>query len=324
MAKDANTFATFDNVGIREDLLDAIFRISPEDTPFMTTIGRGKKAEATLVEWQTDALRAAADNAQLEGDEFSKKASTPPVRVKNHCQIMNEQLTVSATNEAVTKAGRRSEIAYQKEKKAAALKLDMERAMIGVNQASVARAGATVGRLGSMQSWLTTNVSRGAAGANGGYNTGTGLTVAATDGTTRAFTETLLKTVMQQCFTNGAKPKTAFMGPANKVLFSAFAGIAVNRVDNEPMKGSEKQLAILGAADVYKSDFGNITAVASRHVRTRDCLLIDPEYANVRFLRGFNWQKLAKTGDYDSYATVVEFSMQVSNESAHGIIADLS
>jgi len=323
MAIATGTFTTYATVGIREHLMDSIYKISPEDTPFVSAVGRGK-AKNTSPEWQTDALASSSDSAVLEGDEFAYSTPTATSRVKNICQINRKTLIISGTDEAVDRAGRKSEIGYQMEKKAAELKLDIERACVGVNQASVAGNSTTIRRSGSMSSWVTTNVSRGSGGANGGYNTGTGLTVAATDGTTRAFSEAQLKAVMQSAFTAGGKPSIAMMSPGQKVNFSAFAGNAVNRVDNSPAKGSTAQMAIMAAADVYKSDFGNLTAVPNRECRTRDVHLLDTRYAEIAYLRPFERQQPAKTGDAEKRALLVEWTLVVKNEAAHGVIADLS
>ena len=161
---------------------------------------------------------------------------------------------------------------------------------------------------------------------HGGFSSGTGLTVAATDGDQRAFAETQIKAVMQSAFQNGGKPTIALCPPSQKVNFSAFAGIAVNRIDNAPAKSSESQLAIIGAADVYKSDFGNLTVIPNPQMvsRTRSVHIITPKMMSLAFLRPFERQKLAKTGDAEKRAIVVEYALVVNNEAAHGVVADLS
>lgn len=323
MAIVTGTFTTYGSVGNRENLLDAIYDISPMDTPFLSSVGRAS-ASAKKLEWQTDTLAAAADNAQLEGDDYTYATPAATSRVGNFCQIARKTVVISGTEEVINKAGRKSEIGYQMQKRAKEIKRDMEYTLVGMNQASVAGNTTTASRCGSLSAWLTSNVSRGSSGANGGYNSGTGLTVAATDGTQRAFSEAQLKAVMQSAYTNGGKPKLAIMSPGQKVNFSAFAGIAVNRVDNGPQKGSEQQLAILGAADVYKSDFGNLTAVPDIFCRTRDVYLVDPEYAKVAYLRPFKREAPAKTGDAEKRVLLTEFTLVVNNEAAHGVIADLT
>lgn len=317
------TYTTYATVGIREQLLDKIYRISPEDTPGMSMIGR-QKATNVKLEWQTDTLAAAAANAQLEGDDYTFSTPSATTRVANYCQISNKKVIVSETDDTVLKAGRRSELGLQMEKRTAELKRDMEFTVFGSNTASVAGNATTARQLGSAESWYTSNVSRGASGANGGFSGG--LTTAATDGTQRAFAEAQIKSVMQSAFENGGKPKIALCPPGQKVNFSGFSGIALNRVDNAPAKSSESQLAIIGAADVYKSDFGNLTVIPNPQMvsRTRTVHIIDPKMMSIGFLRPFERQKLAKTGDAEKRAIVVEYTLVVNNEAAHGVVADLS
>lgn len=323
MAIATGTFTTYATVGIREQLLDSIYNLSPEDTPIVSAIGKGK-AKAVKVEWQTDALAAAGDSSVLEGDDYSYSTPTATARVGNYCQINRKTVVVSGTDDAVDKAGRASELAYQLEKRSKELKRDIEYAIGGVNQASVAGTTTTIRKSGSISSWLTSNVSRGTSGANGGFSSGTGLTVAATDGTQRAFAESQIKAVMQAAFGNGGKPRIAVMSPGQKVNFSGFSGIAVNRIDNDAARGSEKQLVVAGAADIYKSDFGNLMAVPDNFIRTRDVFLLDPEYMEIAYLRPFMTDKPAKTGDAEKRALLVEWTLVVKQEAASGIIADLS
>jgi hypothetical protein len=323
MAIATGTFTTYATNGIREQLLDSIYNISPEDTPAMSAMGRAT-AKAVKVEWQIDTLAAAADSAVLEGDEYAFTTPAATTRVGNYCQINRKTVIVSGTDDAVDKAGRKSELAYQLEKRSKELKNDMELAIVGANTASVAGSTTVIRKAGSLESWLTSNVSRGSAGANGGYSTGTGLTVAATDGTQRAFAESQIKSVMQSAYSNGGKPRIAIMSPGQKVNFSAFAGIAVNRIDNEAARGSEKQMVIAGAADIYKSDFGNLVAVPDNFCRTRTVTLLDPEYAQIAYLRPFMTDKPAKTGDAEKRVLLTEWTLVVKNQAAMGVIADLT
>lgn len=321
MAIGTGTLTTYATIGIREQLMDKIFNISPDETPFLSSLGK-LKATNVKPEWQTDTLAAASDSSVLEGDLFAYTAPAATVRVNNYCQINRKTQVISGTDDVVNKAGRATETGYQLAKQAKILKTDMELAMIGVNQASVAGTASVIRKSGSMSSWLTSNVSRGAGGANGGFTAG--LTVAATDGTQRAFAEAQIKSVMQSAFSNGGKPTMAFMAPGQKVAFSAFAGIAVNRIDNSPDKKSEGQLAIMGAADVYKSDFGNLTAMPDNFCRARDVYLVDKEYAATAYLRPLKTINPGIDGDAVRKVLLVEWSLIMKNQAAHGVIADLT
>ena len=172
MAIATNTFLTFSAIGVREDLKDFIENISPTDCPFSNMSGKAK-AENTYFEWQTDALAAPnTSNAQIEGDETSFAAVTATARVGNRTQISNATVIISRTEEAVKKAGRASELAYQIPKKTKELKRDME-AILTQNQTSVTGNSTTARKTGSLEAWLVTNKDRGAGGAGNGFSGGT-------------------------------------------------------------------------------------------------------------------------------------------------------
>jgi hypothetical protein len=318
MAIVTNTFTRYSAVGIREDLSNVIYNISPEETPFIANIAR-ENVKNTYFEWQTDALSAAsASNAALEGDDISSfQAVTPTARVGNYTQISTKNVIISGTLEAVDKAGRRSELTYQLAKMGAELKRDMESALLA-NQAAVAGNTTTARRTAGLPAWLTSNTSFGTGGAD--PTVGSTPTAARTDGTQRAFTETLLKEVVAEVWTSGGTPKMLMVGAFNKQAASAFSGIATKFRDVP----AGQQAQIIGAADVYVSDFGTINIVPNRFQRARDAFVVDPEYASLAILRPIQQTELAKTGDAEKRLMLVEYGLKVSNQAAHGIVADLT
>jgi len=315
MAIVSNTFTTYSAKGIRENLSNIIYNISPEETPFQSNIGKDS-VQNTLYEWQTDSLQAAATNAQLEGDDIGTyDPVTATVRMQNYCQISRKTVVLSNTEEVVNKAGRKSELAYQLAKKGAELKRDMELVMV---QSQVASAGSTSAArtTGSVLAFIKTNTDT--TGTDPSYTTLPNSL--RTDGTVRTFTETILKNVIQKTWTSGGTPKILMTGPVNKQRVSGFAGIAATRYNIE---GGAKPATIVGAADVYVSDFGNVTVVANRFQRERDALVLDPEYASVAYLRPFQQMELAKTGDAEKRLLIVEYGLKITSENAHGLAADL-
>jgi hypothetical protein len=318
MAIVTNTFTTFSAKGIREDLSNVIANISPEETPFMSNIGR-ETVTNTLFEFQTDVLAAAAANAQLEGDDITSfDAVVATVRVQNYCQISRKTIILSATEEVVNKAGRRSELAYQIAKRSSELKRDQEFNML---QNTAANAGSTSAArvTGSLLAFLKTNTSVGAGGANPSYTTLPNAT--RTDGTQRAFTEVILKDVIQKVWSSGGIPKILMVGPVNKQRVSGFTGIASSRFN---IDGGAKPATLIGAVDIYVSDFGNVQVVPNRFQRERDALVLDPDYAKMVVLRPYQQIELAKTGDADKRLLLVEFGLKITAEDAHGIAADLT
>ena len=312
-----NTFTTFDAKGIREDLINIITNIAPEETPYMSNIGR-ESVSNSLFEWQTDTLAAAAANKQLEGDDVASfDAVTATVRMQNYAQISRKTIVLSATEEVVNKAGRRSELAYQIAKRGSELKRDQEFSMLN---GAVAAAGSTSVARGtaSLGAFIKTNVDMQTNGTNPSYTTLPNS--ARTDGNVRTFTETILKNVIQQVWAAGGTPKILMTGPVNKQRVSGFAGIASSRFN---IDGGVKPATIIGAADVYVSDFGNVQVVPNRFQRERDAWVIDPEYAKMTALRPYQQIELAKTGDAEKRMLIVEWGHKVLAENAHGLAADL-
>ena len=316
MAAPTNTFISNNAVGNRESLHDIITILNKDETPFTSAIGAGS-AEATYEEWQLDTLgNADTNNSNLEGDDTAAAAVTPTVRVGNRTQILKKPFTISATQEEVKKAGRDSEISYQTALAGRRIKMDLE-AIVSQNQASVAQSGAVTRKLGGFESWLVSNVSRGATGASGGFSAGN--TAAPTDGTPRASTEALLKTVIRSAWNAGGKPSVLLMGPSQKQTFSGFTGIATQY--QEP-KG--KMATVVGAVDRYVSDFGTLSAMPSRYMRGREIGVVDPALWRLLWLRKWKKEELAKTGDARKFHIIGEVTLESRNEAGCGIVADLS
>ena len=321
MAIVSNTFTKYDAVGIREDLSNVIFNISPQTTPFVSNMTKRRKVSNTFFEWQTDSLAAAGANAQIDGDDLSSyTAVTATARLGNYTQIMRKDFIIADNlGGAMDLAGRRSEIAYQLAKKGDELKRDMEFNLCGVNQAAVAGNNTTARKTASLSAFIKTNTSRGTGGADPTVSSGV-VNAAATDGTQRAITETLLKTVLQSVWSEGGEPKMVMVGPHVKTVISGFAGIAAQRY----MAPSDSPTTIIGAADVYMSDFGSVQIVPNRFSRARDAYVVDPDQCEMATLRPIQSEELAKTGDATKYMLLAEVGLQVNQEAGLGVVADLS
>lgn len=320
MAVPTNTIQAVGRIGNREDLSDIIYDISPTDTPFLSAIKRGK-ASATYTEWQTDTLTPANhDNKTIQGDDLANESRGNSVRVGTHTQIFKKVVGTSTTQQVVKQAGRANEHAYQLAKAGKEMKRDMEKRFCG-NYASVAAAAGVAGETAGALAWLTTNVDRGVGtpvGANGGFSAG--IVAAATNaGTTRAFTEALFKTVLSEVWNSGGDPSMAIMSLTQKQAAAAFAGLADQRRDT-----GNKRLTIVAGADVYVSDVGEVSLVADRFASTRDCLIVDPSMWEVAELEGMKKIELARTGLADRHALYTEVALKCLNESASGVVADLT
>src|SRR5882672_8504393 len=316
-----NTTLVFDIKGVREDLSNLIYNISPEDTPFIANAAR-ESVDNTLYEWQRDSLAAAVStNAQLQGDDVTSfSAVTATVRMGNRTQISTKAIVVADTTNAVNTAGRKTELALQITKRSAEIKRDMEKNVLD-NVGAVAGNSTTAPKTGTMGAIIGsidgTNVSMGATATN--PTDALLFTDPRNDGTQRAATEALLKVVLQGVWTNGGSPDTIMVGPFNKSVFSGFAGIATKTYFQE----AARPAAIIGSADVYVGEFGTYSIVPNRFQRDRDAWILDFEYVAIVYLRPFQVKDLAKTGDAEKKLLITEIGLKPYTDFAHGLVADL-
>ena len=333
MAVITNTFNTYDAKGIREDLSDLISDISPTTTPFQSNIG-SRDADNTYFEWQTDALATASATPVVAGQDLSSfTAITPTARLGNYCQINMRDFIISGTEQRVEKAGRASEVGYQAAKAAKELKRNVEVAALLNGVGAVTGATATARVTAGFPGWLKTNeTSTNVTKPSYTGSTPTGAAqVWKAFGTPTAFTEAMLKTTMQECYESGGEPSMLMVGPFNKTVVSSFSGIASSRYN---VDGAEPSV-IIGAADIYVSDFGNLSVVPNRFftsvidagagsLMNNWAFLIDPDEVKIATLRPYTIETLARTGDADKRMALTEWGLQVNNEAAHGIIAGIT
>jgi len=325
------SFKTYSAVGMREDLSNTIYNIAPTETPVVSSIGK-TKATATLHEWQTDTLGAAANTALIEGADAAAFTAVATVRATNRTQILGKTVNITGTLDSVDTAGRKTETAYQLAKAGQELKRDIEYAILG-NVAPVTSAADTAPKMASLQTWIRTNWTSVGTGSPAAPASppGSAIRTATSTGTTAAFTEASLKAAMKAAFNAGGTPTMLVVPPNQKVKVSGFTGIAANRVWTDNVGKSTKAAAIVGAADVYLSDFGMLSVIPERFMTSdyasnngEQALILDPTMLALATLRPFQSTLLAKTGDAEKHQMLTEVTLQVNNEAAHAIVADLS
>lgn len=311
MAQPANTVATNDMIGIREDLSDVIYNVSPTDTPVLSMASRVTVSN-TLHEWQVQDLAAAAANAVIEGDDATTDANNATTRRNNRTQISDKVARASGTARSVATAGRNDELDHQAMLKAKELKRDIEKSICD-NKAAVAGNDTLARQCAGIPAYIITNISEASDATTA---TGDG-TDAHTDGTARAFTEDLLKSVMKLCFDNGGEPNVLMTGGFNRQIASTFSATGIQKAEDNVMHRSYS---------VYESDFGDLKIIPNRFMEARTALCVDMDYLKVGFLPGRNMVKtpLAKTGDSDRVQILAEYTVEVCNEKAHGAIYDLT
>ncbi len=315
MAQLANTFDSYDAKGIREDLENVIYDISPEETPFYSS-AKKVSASNTLHEWQTDSLRSSAANAHIEGEDTSGNAMTPTSRLGNYTQIFKNGVIIPDTDSGLDKAGRATEMAYQTLKIAKEQKLDIEKALFD-NNARVGGSSSVARELGGVGSFMTTNVNN--IGAGGGANP-TGSTpgaTARTDGTATVFTQTDFDLTMQECWENGGRPDTVYLSAfqMNKAL-----GFSGNNNQRSTVKAASE--GVINHMDVYVTPWGTVEFTPTRENRGRDVFIMQSDMWAVGVLRATKNTALAKTGDNTKRQVLTELTLISKNEKASGLVAD--
>jgi len=322
MANPVGTFATYQQIGIREDLTDMIYRISPTETPFMNSAAR-ETAKHTKHEWQIDRIpNATAANQAVEGNNPTNTTVNPTTRVFNYCEIAQYAFQISGTAQAVNTAGRANEMAFQLVKYGLQMKRDMESAL-SQNNGYASGATGTARVSASLESWISSNfTSQGSGGspASVGFVTGTGTTAPVDNSTAVTVTEANVKTMIRAAWAAGGNPDTILVGPYNKVKVSGFSGILTNNIFQQ----AGGQAKIVAAADAYVSDFGTLKVVPSRFNRDRTLCVLDMNYWAIAYLRPFQSVQLAVTGDNIQRMILAEYSLVSRNEAASAKVADLA
>jgi uncharacterized protein DUF5309 len=319
----SNTFQTFQAIGNAEDVSDLIFDISPMETPFVSSCKK-TKATGTKHEWQTDTLDAPAANAHVQGDDSTNHTITPTVRLFNQCQILKKTVGVSGTQRAVKHYGRDDEFEYQLAKDMRSIKRDLEFAAV-TNQASTAgsNAAGSAALMASAESWIKSNLTscqEGTAGTTPGQVGGSPVT-APTDSTSAgSVSETILRSLVKDAWSSGGEPTILMVPGAGKEKVSGFSGIATRFLDTD--KGKQAQL--VSGVDIWVTNFGKLTVVPNRFMRSSVALILDMDYWAIASLRSFKVEKLAKTGDADRSHIVGEYTLECRNEKASAKASDIN
>ena len=317
MATPTNQFDSYDAVGIREDLRDVIYNISPEETPFLSKCKK-TKATNTYHEWQTDSLRSSAANAHIEGDNTTASARTGTSRLGNYTQILKGAVNVPDTDEGLNKAGRAKEVAYQTMKLAKEIKLDVEKALFDNNAREAGASGATAREMAGLPSWIVTNIDEA---GDATVATGDG-TDARSDGTAAAFSQTRFDGVMQSIWEQGGNPNSVYLSAYQMNIALGFTGMNNQRSTIGASVGGTN--AVINAVDVYVTPWGTVEFIPSRENRGRDVFIVQDDMFEVAELRPMKNTQLAKTGDSTTRQIVTELTLVAKNEKSSGAIYDCS
>lgn len=310
------------NAAIREDLEDIIYDISPMETYFMSNVER-TTVRNTLHEWQIDALAAPSTaNAQIEGDDISAVTVVDTTRYKNYAMISRKEIVISGTLEAVRKAGKDSEVAYQMMKRGKELKRDIETIALH-NKSADAGSQSTPRIAAGVETWLHTSLHFKLSGNSTGTTTAPAAgiaTAAAVDGTATALVDADLASALAIPWTNGGETDIILVPNAVKNRINQFSGIATRFRD----VGSRQQAQIIGAADVYVSNFGSHKVILSRYMRPTTLLLLDLSLWAIGYLRPIQQKDIARTGDSEKRMLLAEWTLIAKNPNGNAKITGIS
>lgn len=325
----SSTYSVGSGGGNREDLEDVIWDLFPEDTWALTNLDK-VDAQSTFHEWLGDSLAAAATNRNIEGDDATFATVANPSRYGNYTQILKKTFLISRTQEKVAKAGRRSEVGRQAMKRMRELKRDLEYA-ITTNQAGTAGSASAARSSAGMESWIGATAASASAATTVVLATTTasattapttsGAPAAPTDGsTTGALTEAAVKLALEGAWANGGDPTTILVSATQKKVIDTFTGIATRFVD----VGRANEASVIGAANLYVSDFGRHQVQLHRYMRTSVVLCLDPSYWAVAFIDRPFTEELAKTGDGTKHQMVTEATLVARNWKANSKVVACS
>lgn len=304
---------TYDQLGIREDLTNDIWNVSPWETPFISNAPK-TTAKQTVHEWQTDVLGSVSATTAVEGADATFATATATVRLLNYTEILTQTIIISGTLEATDRAGRDREMAYQEVMRGREIKRNMENNVCGINNASAVGNATTRRELGAYTNWNTTNTSNGA----GGSDPSTIGSTATTDGTQRIFTETLLGSVIDGCFNEGGNPNILMAGSFNKRAITGFSGNA------DEVKHDNSEQKVINAVSLYISDYSTLKVVPNRFLRSRDVLVYESSFWAIAQLRPMHAFDIAKVGDSQRRQMLIEYTLEARQETSSGIVRDLT
>lgn len=316
---------------INEDVMQQIWDISKIPLP-LTDLAGTESCSNSYKEWVVDKLNAPdLTNARVDGADAGSAMAVTGARVGNQCQQSDKVVKVSYRAQASDTIGRSNELVYRLMRGQQELKRDVE-AIALTSQASVADDGnTTAGKSAGLGAWLTTNDFRGAGGSAAGFSNGT--VAAAVNGTPRALTEKLVRDCAQAIYEQGGDATVMMSVPQvirnfSEYLFTSSARVATLTADQGR---SATAATALGTVNVFVSDHSTLNLVSNRLQQleasntpdSANVYLLDPQYIAFGYLQGYRTDQLAKTGTADNRQILVDWTLMVLNEAAHGVIADI-
>ncbi|OHB68051.1 MAG: hypothetical protein A2Y77_08915 [Planctomycetes bacterium RBG_13_62_9] len=245
-------------------------------------------------------------NAGLEGDDKPNARFTNRVRCSNYTQIFTATVEVSGTDLAARQLGLADEMDYQKQERLRELIRDLENTVLnGGLPASDPQGSGTARRsMKGIIQHLATNVFRT---GDSGFPSGTELD------------EAKLNYVLRRVWENSS-------GNVDLIVVGGFQKRKINAFCSDSRSYGANDTTFTDMVSIYESDFGICRIVTTRWLPQDAVLLLDSSRIGVLPLagRGFHFKPLASAGDYECGELIGEYTLELKNEAAHGLIRNLA
>ncbi len=328
----SGTFPAFYTEGnIPEKVINQLFEIDPKETLFTSMISQGSQASAKH-EFLEHALNPPnKDNAAIDGAAMTDDSTTQANRKHDWCQLTERGISLGSQAEASDGFGNITKFARQLESRTAETRRDREASYLSENASVMPVDGSVAGKSAGFFAWVETNTSFGAGGADGGWNSGTGVVDAPTAGTARALSEGDIATVHEAAFTAGGNVDCFMMIPALKTKWSNFMFSSSSRIGAiyVPTQSGQGGATAIGSIQMYESNWGAVEVKANRIMQeetaTRSNLaLIDSNYWENSVQFDVRSERLAKTGHGETWQVESSWTLLALNEESSGAVRDIN
>ncbi len=245
-------------------------------------------------------------NAALEGGDKPTPRFTSRTRTGNYTQIFTGSVEVSGTNVAASHLGLADEMDYQKQERLRELIRDLENTVINGGQPAANPQGS--GTVRRTMKGIIPHVSTHAyATGDSGFPSGTSLD------------EAKINYVLRQIWENSG-------GNVDLIIVGGFQKRAVNTFLSSARSFGPTDKTYTDMVSIYESDFGVCRIIASRWMPQDTALLLDSSRINVLPLAGrsFHFKPLSSSGDYECGQLIGEYTLEMKNQAAHGLIKNLA
>ncbi len=230
-------------------------------------------------------------NAAMEGADKPKARFTKREKRGNYTRIFQANVQVHGTDVAASQLGLSDELDYQKQERLRELIRDLENTVINGRE-----------KMEGIISRLSTHSFKC---GESGFTVGDSLD------------ETKINYVLRKLWeSSNGNVDMIVVGGFQKRKMNVF--IDTQNTSPDTVYGS--------MANVYESDYGVCKVITTRWMPHDAALLLDSSRVSVLPLAGrsFHFKPLASTSDYECGELVGEYTLELKNEAAHGLITELN